>query len=650
MTTTTTTISQHQQAIGNFGQGLINQVKSLGNQVSDGLGGSIGQATGTLAQGAFQGIGAGLGNLGSGILNPNMRLAGKPDAEDSSIGSFGGFSSNRGLLAVVGGGGGSSDSSSSGGPSLAQDALQGGVSLFPEAAMAVGLGSSISSSVGSSVIISSSSDANKPTRTLLHKDASSTAAALTKKQPQLLTPSSKDPAGAAGDMVVASSVHPDSSSSGSRSLQQVDFFAAPAGINDFVSQGVASGAFGTQLGAGGADLNSQIQAGLQALAGTGDGIGGNFFTGAANTGSGGLATLARMAGLGGAADVFNTGGVGGALGGLSSLFGGGGAGGGEGVGDAAAVGAAGGGAAATRRRGLGGLLSGIAHGLGGGRGGSNAAAASGGSSSNAADFSAASLAGLSQQQQQQYGGSNTMYTPFSQQQQPQLESYNLEQGSLGQAVQQGVGLIQGLAGAPQQQQQQNPNKPNPYMDASMYNQAFQQLSKIPGQAVGALAGFGTGLANQGIQATQTLGNQIYQQAGQNLANGQPILGTNQPMVVQGLGQDPNTYVIGGSDYNPGGAGLGQMQQLEQGMGSGLALPRQNALGSGQLVSSTNLRNQYAGGQLGTGGQFVRQPTQPSGVLDPTTGMLLVLFCGLLRNRCAASASAAQLCAGELCVP
>jgi hypothetical protein len=552
------------QAIGQFGQGLVNQVRSIGNQVSDNLAGSVGQATGTLAQGAFQGLGAGLGQLGQGMLNPNMRLA-NPASRVLLAGQSDG--SGDSSSSSSSGGGDDSGGSSGGGSVLVREALAGGASIFPEAAVATAMGSS------------SSSDAEgMQTRTLLHFDRVAAA-------------------GSAGDLVIASSTMGSSDGSGSsggssdgssggstRSLQQVDFFAAPMALNNFVNEGVTSGSFGTQLGQG--ELNGQFQAGLSALAGSGTGIGADVLGAGGN--AGGLGQLARLAGLGGlggnAADPFNAGGGNGALGGLggilSSVVGGGGS----------------GGAAKKKGGGLGGLLSGIAHGFGAGR-----SSGTGGSDANSA-VGAASLAGA------QYGSGtdgSTMYSPYSQQQGAGgTAGYILEQGSLG-GAQQGPAAAAAAGQNPQQ---------SAYMQPDLYNQAFQQLQKVPGQAVGALTGYGLGLANQGLQTTQNLGNQMFQQVGENLANGNPVVGgNNQPMVVQGLGQDPNTYVIGGSDYYPGGNGAGQVQQFNQ-VPAG---PGQ--LVSGQMTPATNQRGMFGGGQLGSGGQFVTQSTQPVGVIDPATG-------------------------------
>lgn len=537
--------------MGQLGQGVVNQVRSIGNQVSDGLAGSVGQATGTLAQGAFQGIGAGLGNLGQGLLNPNARIAGKP--EDS-----GGYSRYTG---------GSSGGYSSG---LAQDAYTGGASLYPEAAYG---GSMMMAGGGSS---SGGTAGRKYTRVLLqssHLPGRGLAAAAGSSSTMGSSSSSSAGAGSVTDS--------DGRGSG-RSLQQVDFFAAPMALQDFVSQGVTSGSFGTQLGQN-TDLGSQLQAGMSALAGSGAGIGGNILGGnaaGANT-AGGLGTLARLAGLGGAADVFSSAAArtGGLTGLLSNVVGGGSG--------AAARKSSGGG-------GLSGLFSGLTHRFG--RGSSN---------DNNAGTAAAALDGLSQLGGT--GSSSTMYNPFGQQaqQQQQPAGYTLEQGSLGASS-----GSQGLAAAGQQ----NPQQQNPYMGADMYDQAFQQLTRVPGQAVGALAGYGTGLANQGIQSAQNLGNQVFQQASQNLANGEPVLGgsQSQPLVVPGLGQDPNTYVIGGSDYYPGGSSNNQVQQFNQ-------VPGTSNLATGQLVPTTSRNNMFSGGSLGTGGQFVSQPTNPSGVIDPATG-------------------------------
>jgi hypothetical protein len=557
------------QAIGQFGQGLVNQVQSLGNQVSGSLADSMGQATGTIAQGMFRGLGSGFGQLGQGLLNPNMRVAGPSQrrlaaaAVDSSSGGGGGVSDGDSSS------GGVSVSQGSGRALLAEEAIAGGVSMFPEAAMA---GSMVGSIGGSS----SSSSGGKRTRELLHFDPVAAAGSAGAMVVASSSMGSKDGSGSSGGS--------DGGSSGgsTRSLQQVDFFAAPLAMNDFVSQGVTSGAFGTQLGG---DLNGQIQAGLQALVGTGNGIGGNALNPAATTPNT-LGVLARMAGFGGNADPFNAPGGNGGLGGLGNLIsnvvGGGGG------------GAGGGGSSGKKKGGLGGLLSGLTHSLGG-RGSSSGSSGSNAGSSDS-PVAAASVAGT----QYNNPGSSTMYSSFTPQQQQQG---GLEQG--------GFGGMQGLAGQQQQglpgQQQQQ----GPYMTPDQYSQAFQQMTKIPGQAVGALAGYGTGMLNQGIQTAQNLGGQVFGQVGQNLATGQPVLGgNNQPVVVQGLGQDPNTYVIGGSDYYPGGSGPGQVQQLEQGS-AGLV--------TGQMVPQTTLRNQYAGGALGTGGQFVSQPTQPAGVIDTTTG-------------------------------
>jgi hypothetical protein len=295
-----------------------------------------------------------------------------------------------------------------------------------------------------------------------------------------------------------------------------------------------------------------------------------------------------MAGLGGNADPFNALGGNGGLGGLGNL-----------ISNAVGGGGAHGGSSGKKKGGLGGLLSGLTHGFGGRGSSSNAG-------SSDSSVAAASVAGT----QYNNPGSSTMYSSFTPQQQQQQQGglgYNLEQG--------GFGGMQGLAGQQQQglagQQQQQQQQQGPYMTPDQYSQAFQQMTKIPGQAVGALAGYGTGMLNQGIQTAQNLGNQVFNQVGQNLATGQPVLGgNNQPLVVQGLGQDPNTYVIGGSDYYPGGSGPGQVQQLEQGS-AGLV--------TGQMVPQTTMRNQYAGGALGTGGQFVSQGTQPAGVIDTATG-------------------------------
>jgi hypothetical protein len=556
----------------------------------------MGQATGTIAQGMFRGLGAGFGQLGQGLLNPNMRLA-DPSA--------------RMRLAAAGSDTDSSGSSGSSGSGMVQEALSGGASIFPEALSAVNMAASSSSS-------SSGAD-GKQTRTLMAFDPVAAA-------------------GAAGDMVVASSTmqqqqhssrggssdgagssagSSDGSSggSGSRSLQQVDFFAGPMALNNFVNEGVTSGAFGTQLGG---DLSGQIQTGLAALAGTGTGIGADALAGTnaltgGSSGGNALGQLARLAGLGGlggnAADPFNAGGAN-PLGGIGSLLS-------NVVGGSSSSSS---GSSSGKKKGLGGFISGLAHRVGG-RG-------SGSSSTGDASDAAVGAASLSGVQSASGTDGSTMYSPYGQQQYGQqygqqqgAAQYIMEQGTLGPAAaglaQQGLTALQGQ----QQQQQQRPSPGQPgssFMGPDQYSQAFQQLTKIPGQAAGALTGYGLGLANQGLQTTQNLGNQIFNQAGQNLADGNPVVGGNsQPLVVPGLGQDPNTYVIGGSDYYPGGNGQGQVQQFNQ-------VPAgPSSLVSGQMTPATNQRNQFGGGQLGTGGQFVTQPTQPAGVLDPSTGGLFL---------------------------
>eukprot|EP00775_Hariotina_reticulata_P009831 gene9831-9990_t len=212
-----------------------------------------------------------------------------------------------------------------------------------------------------------------------------------------------------------------------------------------------------------------------------------------------------------------------------------------------------------------------------------------------------------------------------------------------------------------------------------YNQQFQNLAQVPGQVAGASKGYSTGLMQQGVQQAQGLANTIQQQSQQSLStSNQPLTGGNkQPVAVQGLGQDPNTYLLGGSDYYPGGSnGYGQTGGLYQatprlpgqgvtpattgtpsinwgdavpgisaaqsakdaqgsagqglaGQGSagqGFAQPGGGVAGysltSGQLVSSTNLKNQYAGGQLDSGGQFIGANPNAGGTFDPSTGQFV----------------------------
>jgi hypothetical protein len=244
-----------------------------------------------------------------------------------------------------------------------------------------------------------------------------------------------------------------------------------------------------------------------------------------------------------------------------------------------------------------------------------------------------------------------------------------------------------LTGTFQQQQQQVASSAfdtgstgatyNPYASVN-YNQPFQNLAQVPGQVAGASKGYNTGLMQQGVQQAQGLASTIQQQSQQSLSTpNQPLTGGNkQPVAVQGLGQDPNTYLIGGSDYYPGGSnGYGQTGGLYQatprlpgqgvtpattgtpsinwgdavpgisaaqsardsqgsagqglaGQGSagqGFAQPGGGVAGysltSGQLVSSTNLNNQYAGGQLDSGGQFIGANPNAGGTFDPATGEL-----------------------------
>jgi hypothetical protein len=144
-----------------------------------------------------------------------------------------------------------------------------------------------------------------------------------------------------------------------------------------------------------------------------------------------------------------------------------------------------------------------------------------------------------------------------------------------------------------------------------------QLAQIPGQAIGAMTGYGTGVAQQGHQTIQNAGSNMVQQGITSLQTpGQPVLGGNQqPTVVQGLGQDPNTYLLGGSDYYPGGSNA-----FGQSGGSGATYTAgQGGLTGGALAPSTTIGGQFAGGQLASGGGFIGQNPNPGGTFDPSTG-------------------------------
>jgi hypothetical protein len=572
------------QGINTLGQGVVNQVRSLGTQMSTGLMGSMGQATGTLAQGVMGGLGSGIGNLGQGLLNPRMRIAGRPeDSGDAGfVGTGGSGVAARGLLQEPASSGSSdTGSSSAGGSSSGSSSVPGDSS------------SGGSSGVGSGVESSRSSSA----------------------------------------------------SSHSRSLQQVDFFANPAaGLTDFVSQGVTSGNFGTQLGtlAGGGgdfaglmggdtDLGTQLQAGLVALSNSGAGIGGSTFGGSAggglaNAGGGAGAwgnVLMQMTGLGGGnADVFNTGSAGG-LSGLGGLLSG------HKQQQQQQSSNAGGGFGHV----LSNLVSAFRPGGGGSSSSSGSSGGGGGDSGNAAYL--AQAAGLQQQQQQQQQpyGSSTAYNP-SPYSNP-MAGWTPEQGMLAPGA--GGGTPPGTQVNLQLQLPQQQQQGMPAMGAEQYRDAFNQLTKLPGQAVGSLAGYGTGLATQGYQTTQQLANNVFQQAGQALATGNPVLGaTNQPIAVPGVGQDPNTYMIGGSDYYPGGSnGFGQAGQQFQQAG-GRTAP---GLVTGQLVPATTRNNQFGGGSVGSGGQFISQPTQPGGVMDPATGVYACVLGGGSHRKCVLATTA-----------
>ncbi|KAF6263504.1 hypothetical protein COO60DRAFT_1635124 [Scenedesmus sp. NREL 46B-D3] len=193
-----------------------------------------------------------------------------------------------------------------------------------------------------------------------------------------------------------------------------------------------------------------------------------------------------------------------------------------------------------------------------------------------------------------------------------------EQGALGGSGTSGSGPASGLPGvaAAAGGGASRAGTYNPYASVS-YEQDMGQLAQLPGQAVGAMAGYGTGVAQQGHQTVQDAGSNMLQQGITSLQTpGQPVLGGNQqPTVVQGLGQDPNTYLLGGSDYYPGGSNA-----YGQAGGPGATYTAgQGALAGGALTPSSTIGGQYAGGQLDTGGGFTGQNPNPGGAFDPSTG-------------------------------
>ncbi|KAF8065479.1 hypothetical protein HT031_003080 [Scenedesmus sp. PABB004] len=520
------------QSLGAVGQGVVNQVGSLGNQVSAGLANSAGQSVGNLAAGGLYGLGqAGMSGLSAGLF-AGARLAGGDGAEPAA---------------------GGADSGAGGGLFGRLGARQGrSLQLGGDAGAQLGAGG-----------------------------------------------------GAGGGAVAPGLSAEELESSAARGLQQLASWMTNPEMTNFGMGAINSGGlqnFAADYGLGGG-LGGALGGLGGALGGLGGGLGGGLPGLAGLAGGGGLAGLAGGGGLAGlAGGAGGLAGLAGGAGGLAGLAGGGGlpglglgAGGGGLPGLGALPGLGGGGlpglglgAGARSGGGLGGLLGALKP---GGRGQTPVAAAgpapaqpTGASSAAASPFGGA----LRGWEQAPAGGAAASAAPS------------------------GGAAAAGVAGgaAPY----------NPYASVQ-YDQQFAQLAAVPGQAKGALMGYGTGLTSQGLTSAVDLGKTLTQQAASSLAApGQPLLGGNQqPAVVPGLAQDPNTYLLGGSDYYAGGSsGVGQAGA--GGPASGTAYtPGQGALTGGQLVSSTNIGEQYAGGQLGTGGGFVGSNPNPGGAFDPSTG-------------------------------
>jgi hypothetical protein len=383
-------------------------------------------------------------------------------------------------------------------------------------------------------------------------------------------------------------------SSASRGLKQASMFMTNPEITSF--------GIGAINAAGGNNFPADL--GLS-------GFGGDFGGGLGGLGGfgGGLGGLGG--GLGGLGGGLNALGVGGGLGGLGNnplaalggLAGGGsGLGGGDGLGGALA-----GGLGRSPAGGVGGLLGALFNNK---KGAQTPASSSG--SSNAGGFSNPFSSGHLPSSSSSSGSGGGSYNPYG-------ALAGLEQGTLGSGISASMpaaglpGTAAAAAGGAAAMQQ---GAFNPYASVN-YEQNMGQLAQIPGQAIGAMAGYGTGIAQQGQQTIQNAGSNMVQQGLTSLQTpGQPVLGGNQqPTVVQGLGQDPNTYLLGGSDYYPGGSNA-----FGQAGGRGATYTAgQGGLTGGALTPSTTIGGQFAGGQLGSGGGFIGQNPNPGGTFDPSTG-------------------------------
>jgi hypothetical protein len=571
-----------QNSIGTIGQGVVNQVNSLGNQVSNNLARSAGQSFGNIAAGGMFGVGQGLGGLAAGLHSgAGMRLAGTDTADGSSSSSKG--SAGHGAPA---------------GNVVSAD-------LFFKDLGSIPRGDSKSATAG-------------PT--------------------------------ASGDMQFASG----SSSSGSRGLKQASMFMTNPEITSFGVGAVNAAAgnnFPADLGLSG--FSGDFGGGLGGLGGLGGGLSG--LGGSLGGLGGGLGGLGG--GLGGLAGGLNA--LGNVQGGLGALnnnplaaignlagnlaggaggLGGGGLGGGL-LGGGGLGGGLAGGLGRSPASGVGGLLGALFNNKKGAQTFTSKSA-----SNNVGGFNGQYTSGRLPGSSSSSGGSSiSNYNPYG-----ALAGW--EQGTLGSSSSSSNALGSGMpaaaaaGGGGSSSGSFQESTINPYASVN-YEQSMAQLAQIPGQAIGAMAGYGTGIAQQGHQTIQNAGSNMVQQGITSLQTpGQPVLGGNQqPTVVQGLGQDPNTYLLGGSDYYPGGSNaFGQA-----GGPAATYTAGQGTLTSGALTPSTTIGGQFAGGQLGSGGGFIGQNSNPGGTFDPSTGERCAVQ--LNKQLCGTTERSNQLPTNQLCV-
>lgn len=603
-----------QQSITQAGTGITNQLGALGPQISSGLASSVGQSLGGLAAGGMYGVGQGVAGLTAG-LHSGMRLAapGQQDtaSEEDAAGSSD-SAGNRppgGLLKLLGDvlqehldreRSSSSSSMSGGGVTGLRMAAPGFVAMHSSGSS----GSSASSSSSMRGLQQVADFMTNPTITSFGMQAIN-AGGMNNFASEFGLDTSGLAGFGGGGLGTAGGGSPLSGLARG-ALQQLG--AAAAGV----------GGGGGAIPGGLAGLSS---AALQQLGGAGAGAGAGA-TGALPGFLGGRSSAGQLPGglAGSTGQMASTSGRGQGLGGLLSAFGGRGAGSGGGLGGLFGGGAqhhtsssSGGGGGLGLSSNSAGLSSGVNSpfwAVGARQAGVDSSAASNPSASIIAGWEQAAVGvpGSGQASSTWPGsGQASNSWPGS----GQASNSWLEYGQAGSLP----GSLNGFASA--QPTATLSSTANQFTAPTSYAQPLGQLATVPGQAAGAIAGYSAGLAQQGADISKAAGAALLSQASVSLAApGTPLLGGNQaPLVVKGVGQDPNTYLMGGSDFYPGGSNaVGQVNPAAATYTAG-----QGGLTSGRLTPSHALGGQFGGGQLNTGGGFTTQNPNPGGTFDPATG-------------------------------